>query len=425
LDDFLAYLPDHKYIYRPTRELWPAASVNSRITSIDNKLKANLWLDKNRAVEQMTWAPGEEMLIHDRLISEGGWIRKNGASCFNLYRPPTIEPGDPSKAGPWIDHIHKLLNDKDAEHFIKWCAQRVQHPEIKINHALLLGSEKQGTGKDTMLEPVKRAVGPWNFGEVGPQQLLGRFNGFLNSVILRINEVRDLGDINRYQFYEHTKAFTAAPPDALRVDEKHLQQHNIVNCVGLILTTNYRTNGIYLPAEDRRHYVGWTYVSPEDFPDGYWNRLWGWYDAGGDRHVAAYLAGVDLSGFDCKAPPPKTQAFWDIVDANRAPEDAQLADILDALDNPPAVTLRRVTDKTEFTNRKFGDWLQDPKNRRLIPNRFEQCGYMPVRNPDRQDRLWKIRGQRQVVYALSSLSLQEQLEAAQKLITGGGEYTAL
>jgi hypothetical protein len=313
----------------------------------------------------MTWAPGKELFIHNRLISEGGWIQKSGVSCFNLYRPPTLEPGDASKADLWIDHVHKLLNDQDAEHFIRWCAQRVQHPAIKINHALLLGSEKQGTGKDTMPEPVKRAVGPWNFGEVGPQQLLGRFNGFLKSVILRINEVRDLGDINRYQFYEHTKAFTAAPPDALRVDEKHLQEHNIVNCVGLILTTNYKTNGIYLPAEDRRHYVAWTYVSPGDFPDGYWNRLWGWYDAGGDRHVAAYLAGVDLSGFDCKAPPPKTEAFWDIVDANRAPEDSQLADILDAMGNPRAVTLQKVIDKIKDSkvDTRFAVWLDDTKKR--------------------------------------------------------------
>jgi hypothetical protein len=412
-NDFCAYLPQHQYIFIPTRELWPAASVNSRITSIDSKLKANLWLDKNRCVEQMTWAPGEEMLIHGRLISEGGWIEKNGVSCFNLYRPPTIEPGDASKAGPWLDHVQKVFGD-DAEHIIKWCAQRVQHPEIKINHALLLGSEKQGVGKDAMLEPVKRAVGPWNFGEVGPQQLLGRFNGFLKRTILRVSEVRDLGDINRYQFYEHTKAITAAPPDALRVDEKHLQEHSVLNCVGLILTTNYKTSGIYLPAEDRRHYVAWSHVTPGDFPDGYWNRLWGWYDTGGDRHVAGYLAGLDLLGWDPKVPPPKTEAFWDIVDANRAPEDTQLADILDEMGNPKAVSLRDVINKIKNSkvDTRFAVWLDDPKNRRIIPHRFEKCGYVPVRNPDRVDRFWKIRGQRQVVYALSGLSLQEQLQAA-------------
>jgi Family of unknown function (DUF5906) len=164
----------------------------------------------------------------------------------------------------------------------------VQRPQEKINHALVFGSKRQGTRKDALLEPVKRAIGPWNFQEVSPQQVLGRFNGFLKRVILRVNEARDLGDINRYQFYDHMKAYTAAPPDVLRVDEKNLREHSIFNCVGVILTTNYKTNGIYLPAKDRRHFVAWSDRSPKDFAGGYWNALWRWYDEGGDRHVAGY-----------------------------------------------------------------------------------------------------------------------------------------
>jgi hypothetical protein len=40
--------------------------------------------------------------------------------------------------------------------------------------------------------------------------MLGRFNGDLKSVILRISEARDLGDVNRFAFYDHMKAYTAA-----------------------------------------------------------------------------------------------------------------------------------------------------------------------------------------------------------------------
>ena len=35
--------------------------------------------------------------------------------------------------------------------------------------------------------------------------------------------------------------------------------------------------------------------------------------------------------FDAKVPPPKTAAFWAIVDAGVAPEDAEFADAIDAL----------------------------------------------------------------------------------------------
>ena len=191
-----------------------------------------------------------------------------------------------------------------SDHTLKWLAHRVQRPQEKINHALVLGGA-QGIGKDTLLEPPKRAVGPWNFAEVSPQHMLGRFNGFLKSVILRVSEARDLGDVNRYQFYDHMKTCTAAPPDVLRVDEKNLREHSVLNCVGVIITTNHKADGIFLPAEDRRHFVAWSDLNKDDFAPDYWNILWRFYDDGGDRHVAAYLAGLDLSDFDPKGAPPK------------------------------------------------------------------------------------------------------------------------
>jgi hypothetical protein len=78
LEDFQAYMPLHAYIFTPSGELWPASSVNSRIPpqpvvnangrpilKEDGKpmtIKANRWLDQNKPVEQMTWAPGREKL---------------------------------------------------------------------------------------------------------------------------------------------------------------------------------------------------------------------------------------------------------------------------------------------------------------------------------------------------------------------------
>ena len=197
----------------------------------------------------------------------------------------------------------------------------MQRPHEKINHALVLGG-LQGIGKDTLLEPVKRAVGPWNFTEVSPQQMLGRFNGFVKSVILRVSEARDLGDVNRFAFYDHMKTYTAAPPDVLRVDEKHIREYSVFNVCGVVITSNHKTDGIYLPADDRRHYVAWSRrrrtISPRTT-----GRAFGVVRARRHGHVAAYLRELDISGFDPKAPPPKTAAFWDIASASRAPEDAR------------------------------------------------------------------------------------------------------
>jgi len=412
LDDFLAYLPAHRYIFRPTRELWPAASVDARVQPWPTDAKGapcrpSRWLDLHAAVEQMTWAPGEAEIITDRVIDAGGWVDQPGCQAFNLYRPPSLEHGDPRAASPWIDHLRRVYPD-DAQHLERWLAHRVQRPGEKINHAIVLGG-KQGIGKDTIIEPVKAAVGPWNWHETSPSALMGRFNGFLKSVILRVSEARDLGEIDRYSFYEALKTFTAAPPDVLRVDEKNLREHAVPNVTGLIITTNHRMDGIYLPPDDRRHYVAWSDRDAGDFDEGYWPDLYRWCATGGTAHVAAYLASLDLAEFDAKAPPPKTAAFWSIVDASRAPEDAELADVLARLQHPRSLTL---ADLIYYAHDDFREWLRDRRNRRRVGHRLEAAGYEPVRNPDATSGLWVVEGRRQVVYAQSALSVRDRLAAA-------------
>jgi hypothetical protein len=415
-DEFWAYLPDHKYIYVPTGELWPAASVDSRLPPVDvpmhaKPILASKFLDQTRAVQQMIWAPGEPTVIENRLMADGGWIPHIDARSFNLYRaPPPVPPLAGADASPWVRHVEYVFG-AEADHIIKWLAHRVQRPHEKVNHALVLGGT-QGVGKDTLLEPLKQAIGAWNFTEVSPQQVLGRFNGFLKSIILRISEARDLGEADRYAFYDHMKAYTAAPPDVLRVDEKYLRAHSILNVTGIIITTNHKSDGIYLPADDRRHFVAWSPRTKDDFQPGYWAALYKWFAEGGRDAVAHYLTKLDLSRWDAKAPPPKTQAFWEIVDASRAPEDAEMADALDKLGKPNAVTLDWIMRNADVG---FQEWLRDRRNRRKIPHRLEGCDYVPVRNPDANDGLWVIGKRRQTVYARKELALRDQIAAASKV----------
>ena len=428
LADFHAYMPAGNFIFAPSREFWPASSVNHRVPPqklLDKRgdpvrrdgelvyISASAWLAKERAVEQMTWAPGEPMIVEDRLISDGGWIKRVGCSCFNLYRPPVRVPGDASLAAPWIEHVHHVY-PQDAAHIIAWLAQRVQRPDEKINHALVLGGN-QGIGKDTLLEPVKQAVGPWNVSEVSPQQVLGRFNGFLKSVILRVSEARDLGEVDRYSFYEHMKTYTAAPPDVLRVDEKHVREHSIFNVTGVIFTTNNKNDGLYIPPDDRRHYVAWTDLNKDDFDEEYWTTLYGWYGRGGIGHVAEYLRTLDVSWFNPKAPPPKTQAWHDIVSANRAPEDAELGDALDDIGWPDAVTIAGLMASTSCAP-SFSAFLSDRRNSRKIPHRLEAVGYVSVKNPHTESGLWKVEGKRQAIYAKKGMPVRERIAAAEALL---------
>ena len=76
--------------------------------------------------------------------------------------------------------------------------------KIKINHGLVMAGTP-GIGKDTLLEGVKHTIGHWNFQEISPERLKDEFNPYIRSVILRISEARDLGDIDLFAMHEEDK----------------------------------------------------------------------------------------------------------------------------------------------------------------------------------------------------------------------------
>jgi len=164
--------------------------------------------------------------------------------------------------------------------------------------------------------------------------------------------------------------------------------------------------------------VAWSERKKEDFAPSYWNELWRYYADDGFEHVTAYLCEFDVAGFDPKAPPPRTAAFWDIVNASRSPEDAELADVLDKLGNPDVVTLAELIGAA---NSEIAEWLLDRRHRRALPHRLERCNYVSVRNPYAKDGLWKLQGARQVIYAKADLSPQQREAAAQRRCDPSGQ----
>ena len=103
-----------------------------------------------------------------------------------------------------------------------------------------------------------------------------------------------------------------------------------------------------------------------------------------------------------------------MVSLGRAPEESGLADVLDSLGRPPAVTVEMVRDQAgKIGHTDCSTWINDRKMRRQIPGKFETVGYTVVRNEsDKHDGQWKVGVKRVTVYGRKDLSERDRQAAA-------------
>ena len=445
-DDFYAFAPANRCIYRPTRDIWTNEAVDNRLSPqplldangnpVKNSsgkvvmISASKRLAQERSVERMVWAPGEPEIIEHKLLVDDGWIEKPGARTYNTYLPPNVVLGDKSLAKPWLDHMHKLYPADIAEHSIAWLAHRRQHPEVKVNHGLVfIGAP--GIGKDAGLVPERYAIGPWNFRDISLNDLVNKNNDFLCSVIVRVNEARDVGDTNRgridrYGLHDHMKGLMTSPPETHRINRKYVPEYISLSRAGFITTSNH-DDALYMPSDDRRNGIAKSECTSDDFLSDYFDKLYRWYfHEHGINHVAALLQHYHLSNFNPKLAPPKTEAFWSMVNVDRGPEHSELADAIDAvavelghkrdangnIKPPDALTLAMLATKAPSA-----EWLTDRKKSRTVPHRLQRCGYVITQNPDalQSGGYWIIHNKRQAIYAREKLSPQQRLDAAYAL----------
>jgi hypothetical protein len=451
LDDFYAVAPDHKCIYRPTRKLWLNAAVDARVDWVP-RLDAggkpvlhektgkvlldqpSSWLARNRSVVGLTWLPGADEVIRDKIAVDCGFVPKKGAAIYNVYMPPNEIPGDAARARPWIEHVNRLFPN-EAKHILGWMAHRIQRPGIKPNFGILMIGPP-GIGKDTVLVPLREGVGPWNYKDVGLNQMMGPFNDYQCSVVLRISEARDSGDgakgrIDRYALHDHLKPILAAPPETHRINRKHVQEFAGFNVVGAIITTNHQ-DALYLPEDDRRLLVLNSPCKSGEFSAEFFDKFYRWYAKGGGiGHVIAYLRTYDLAKFSAYAAPPKTAGFWNMVAADRGTEHGELLDAIDALgkeardktardkgepvkddapfERPEALTLGDLVSKAPGA-----EWMTDRRLSRAMPHHLRRCGYERVPNPnaERDSGMWCVNGKRTMIYARADISPDDRLAAA-------------
>jgi Family of unknown function (DUF5906) len=277
-------------------------SINSTDNSFLNHARAQI-------VAAVTYRPGQGRICQEE-------VNGTRRDAFNMWRASSLKPAfgvvTDADVAPWLEHIEKIFGPPGAlarERFLDWCAFQVQNPGIKINWApLLVGAE--GVGKDTAIEPLRRALGLHNVATIDAEAIFEPFNSsFLPKQLLILNEAHSF---RTQEKMNKLKPLIAAPPHTLTVNQKFVPQYETPNIVNAVLMSNHE-DALAPTQGDRRYWVH--RCSIEEKPSSaYFKAFYAWLDAGGDAKLFGWPLARDISKFDHLEPPPMTAAKQEMID---------------------------------------------------------------------------------------------------------------
>lgn len=357
-------------------------------------VKPSLWLRRvvnGQVVESSTWWPGMPTQIRNYLFTEGGMISYPGGRTFNQYIPPVYNKlATATDPQPWIDHVRRLY-PLEADTFFDWCAHALQRPHEKCNWGIVMAGA-QGCGKDTALHPIREGVGEHNAHEIEPDEVTSGYNGWIQSVLLIINEVRphDTTHLAR-EFYEKLKTVFSAPPNTKAVNRKYANLVYVKNVCHTLLTTNDPLT-MHIPKEDRRVFVMDSPVQRGELGTEYFNALWKAYNSGTTKAVIDWLKARDLSAFEPGQEPPMTPGKQRIIDSStvirRTEVDSCIDDFLDHFKDPDVVFMKDLHDYVNYSEFDEAQDIKKQLNSKSFLFKMAERGYELERSPATKSGEW-------------------------------------
>ena len=323
-DDAYFDLQDRREISRGT---FNAIFRHIGCRSIHNgrKVEASVCFDENRQAQGarvlvgITYAAGESVLV-----------ARDGDVYANRWRDarPAVDKSGKVDITPWLEHCERLAPEaSEREHLFNIMAYKVQHPEIKINHAVLHGGD-QGCGKDTLWAPFIWAVcgpGMKNRGLLDNDTLGSQWGYQLEAEIIILNELKEPEAKERRALANKLKPIIAAPPEMLSINRKNMHPYDMVNR-GFVLAFSNDPVPISIDSQDRRWFCVWS-SAPRMNPDEAF-ALWNWYKSGGFEAIAAWLYQRDVSAFNPAAAPAWTEFKANLVEHGMSMAESYLVDMM-------------------------------------------------------------------------------------------------
>jgi len=236
-------------------------------------------------------------------IFKGVCFRPNESEAregyYNLWQGLAYGP----QRGEWDllrDHIEENICQGNLEYYnylIRWMARGVQMPGLPGYSAVVMRSDKEGTGKSFLARAYGKLFGIHGMYVSSAKHVVGNFNAHLKNVVfLFADEAFSAKDS------EHESRLRALVTEGITTTEKKgVDTEQSRNCISLMMASN---NAFVVPAglSDRRFFV--LDVGDARLRDGpYFQKIDEQLEDGGYEAMLYDLASMNLGGFDVREIP--------------------------------------------------------------------------------------------------------------------------
>jgi hypothetical protein len=271
--------------------------------------------------------------VTGRVVTDGK------TSAVNTHEPSLVRPeqGDPT---PWLDFMTYLIpSETERDHVLRWCATLIARPDIRMSWGLLLVSEQQGIGKNTLgslvLAPL---VGEHNTSWPAENDISeSAFNGW--AAHKRLVFISEIYSGHSWKAYNKMKSIITDME--IEINQKYMRPYRIENWCHVVACSN-SPRALRIEKEDRR----WFYpeLATKPWSLDRFTRFREWVQAGGIRIIAQWAR--DYGDYVAPGEPaPMTDRKLELIAESQSEaqrEAAELAAALADMEEPAVLTMKSV-----------------------------------------------------------------------------------
>lgn len=331
---------------------------------------------------------------------------EKGATWINTYDPPAHDcaGGDASVGFEFFEQL--LPDERERTWFLRWLAFKVRFPAMP-GPAVVMVARKQGTGRGTLAQLLKRVFGvqyvaTLPFHIFAGKSYQSQYNDWAaEALVAVVNESSEVGGgayAAKHNTYEHLKETVEPRMEERLIVCKGDRSFMALSFTSYIIATN-NPDALPIPPEDRRFAV---LSNGEPREPEFWERVNAWMDY--PANVAAFveaLRTLDLGDYSPMAAPIRTDAKEAMTELGRS--DLDRAFDMALMNIPGEVFVQgQIISRMRSAMHEFG--FDFPNNWQPIAVRMIQrsCHRVGVRNGAN----WHpaIEGKRYAVYAKTKKS---------------------